>query len=173
MRLNARSEDSSMMTTLRAATIVMAVVLAAAHRGAEGFELITATQARQEAQAEVIARSEITPRLAPGPKGSVPAIRIVSPRAQATNLTAPLRIEVAFKPAPGTHIVPSTFRVLYGLLKIDLTARLRKYATVTERGVVVEGAQVPAGQHRLILQVGDDRGNIGEQELRLHVGPAS
>ena len=67
-----------------------------------------------------------------------------------------MRIEVSFKPAPGTRIVPSTFRVLYGLMKIDLTDRLKKHTTVTETGVIVDQAQVPAGQHRLILQVDDD-----------------
>jgi hypothetical protein len=69
--------------------------------------------------------------------------------------------------------VPSTFRVLYGLMKIDLTDRLKKHTTVTETGVIVDQAQVPAGQHRLILQVADDQGNTAEQELRLRVGAAS
>ena len=84
-----------------------------------------------------------------------------------------MRIEVAFKAAPGTRIVPSTFRVLYGLLKIDLTDRMKKHASVTEQGVVVDQARMPAGQHRLILQVADDQGNTAEQELRLRVGAAS
>jgi hypothetical protein len=33
----------------------------------------------------------------------------------------------------------------------------------------VERAQVPDGQHRLILQVADDQGNSTEQELRIRV----
>jgi hypothetical protein len=173
MRPALNDRNSSMITALRVATIVLAVGLAAAYRSADGFELITAAEAQLEARAEAQAAPEISPRLAPGPKGSVPSIRVVSPRPGSGSLTQPLRIVLAFRAAPGTHIVPSTFRVLYGLLKIDLTARLRKNATVTESGVVVEGAKVPAGQHRLILQVGDDRGNVGEQELRIKVGEAS
>ena len=50
---------------------------------------------------------------------------------------------------------------------------MKKNATVTETGVVVDNAQVPDGQHRLILQVADDQGNIAEQELRIRVGGAS
>ena len=50
--------------------------------------------------------------------------------------------------APGTRIVPSTFRVLYGLLKIDLTDRMKKHATVTEQGVVVD----QEGEHQEILR---------------------
>jgi hypothetical protein len=37
----------------------------------------------------------------------------------------------------------------------------------------VDGAKVPDGQHRLILQVADDKGNTAEQELRIRVGAAS
>lgn len=138
-----------------------------------GFELITAAEARQAAKAELEAPPEIRPRQVPGPKGNVPGIRVLSPSAAGAVVAAPLRIEVAFTPTPGTRIVPSSFRVLYGLLKIDLTERLRKHATVTESGVVVDRAVVPDGQHRLILQVADDQGNTAEQELRIRVGAAS
>ena len=142
-------------------------------QGSGGFELITAAEARQAAKAELEAPPEIRPRQVPGPKGNVPGIRVLSPSAPGTVVAAPLRIEVAFTPTPGTRIVPSSFRVLYGLLKIDLTERLRQHATVTESGVVVDRAVVPDGQHRLILQVADDQGNTAEQELRIRVGAAS
>ena len=170
-------EDRTMITALRIAIVCIAGLMAAAHSRAEGFDLITPAEAQQEAKAEAEAPAEvIRPRAAPGPKGLVPSIQVLSPQGltgAVGAVAAPVRIEVAFKPAPGTRIVPSTFRVLYGLLKIDLTERLRKHATVTESGVVVEQAQVPDGQHRLILQVGDDQGNVAEQELRIRVGAAS
>lgn len=169
-----------MNTPLRTATL--ALLLAAATSAAStawaadgAFELITATEARAEAQAE--ARTPL-PTPAPRtrslvvPKTNQPSIQVVTPTAPGEAVSAPVRIELAFKPAPGTRIVPSTFRVLYGLLKIDLTDRLKKHATVTEEGVVVDRAQVPAGQHRLIMQVADDQGNLAEQELRLRVGGA-
>lgn len=162
-----------MSTLLRIAMTCLALLMAATDGRAEGFDLITAAEAQQEAQAEAV---NPTPPLTRGlvvQRPGQPAIQVVTPQGAATPMNAPVRIEVAFKPAPGTRIVPSTFRVLYGLLKIDLTDRLRKHATVTERGVVVDQAQVPAGQHRLILQVADDQGNLAEQELRLRVGAAS
>lgn len=147
------------------------------------FELITPAEAQREAaaQAEQAARPRVVPRSLPVPRDPGarpgqprrPAIRIVEPRSADAQVPAPLRIEVAFNPAPGTRIVPESFRVLYGLLKIDLTERLRSHAEISESGVVVERAQVPDGQHRLILQVADDRGNLAEQELRIRVGTAS
>ena len=167
-----------MTTLLRLAACLMALLLGAGAAHAAGFDLITAAEAVEEAQAEASAPPEARTRGITLPKDGAPAIRVVVPAATtAAGATAtgaaPVRIEVAFKPAPGARIVPSTFRVLYGLLKIDLTDRLRRNASVTESGVVVENAQMPAGQHRLILQVGDDKGNTTEQELRIRVASAS
>ena len=168
-----------MNTPLRTATLGLALLLATATSHAQapgaGFDLITPSEARLEAQAEASAPpAAMAPRTRSlvVPKPNQPSIQVVAPTAPGTAVNAPVRIELAFKPAPGTRIVPSTFRVLYGLLKIDLTDRLRKHATVTEEGVVVDRAQVPAGQHRLIMQVTDDQGNLAEQELRLRVGGA-
>ena len=150
-----------------------ALAQAPAQTGGGAFDLITAAEAQQTAKAELEAPPEIRPRQAVAPKGNAPSIRVLSPTSAGTAVAAPLRIEVAFTPTPGTRIVPSSFRVLYGLLKIDLTDRLRKHATITESGVVVDRAVVPNGQHRLILQVADDQGNTAEQELRIRVGAAS
>lgn len=136
------------------------------------FELITPAEAQQAALAEAQARPPVRTRQVPAPRPNAPAIRVVTPSAPDTAVPAPVRIQVAFKPAPGTRIVPSSFRVLYGLLKIDLTERLRQHSTVTEEGFLVERAQVPGGQHRLILQVADDQGNTTEQELRIRVAAA-
>ena len=164
-----------------AAALALCVLALTVHpvQAAASFDLVTADEARQEARAEAAearAAPEISPRSVPGPRGLVPAINVVSPTAGATPgapVAAPLRIELAFKPAPGARIVPASFRVLYGLLKLDLTERLKKHAVVSESGVVVEGAQMPDGQHRLILQVADDQGNTAERELLFRVGGAS
>lgn len=162
-----------MNTPLRTLLLCLALLMASAASRAEGFELITAEEAQLEAQAAAAAPREVRTRGLPVARPGQPAIEMVTPAVAGSAVNAPVRIEAAFKPAPGTRIVPSTFRVLYGLLKIDLTDRMRKHATVTEQGVVVDQARVPAGQHRLILQVADDQGNTAEQELRLRVGAAS
>jgi hypothetical protein len=162
-----------MNSALRTTLLCLALLTVSAAVRAESFELITAAEAQQEAQAAAAAPREARTRGLPVVKAGQPAIEVVTPTVSSNAVNAPVRIEAAFKPAPGTRIVPSTFRVLYGLLKIDLTDRLKKHATVTEQGVVVDQARVPAGQHRLILQVADDQGNTAEQELRLRVGAAS
>lgn len=158
---------------LVAVASVALLMLVAGPSRAQGFDLVTAAEAQQAARAESGSTTEVRPRSRGLPNAALPAIRVVTPSDPAAAVAAPLRIELAFSPAPGARIVPTTFRVLYGVLKIDLTERLRKHATVSESGVVVDGARVPDGQHRLLLQVADDHGNLGEQELRLRVGAAS
>ena len=162
-----------MNNPLRTALFCVALLAASIASHAEGFELVTAEEALREAEAVAAAPREVRTRGLPVVKPGQPAIEVVKPTAAGNEVSAPVRIEVAFKAAPGTRIVPSTFRVLYGLLKIDLTDRMKKHASVTEQGVVVDQARMPAGQHRLILQVADDQGNTAEQELRLRVGAAS
>jgi hypothetical protein len=139
------------------------------------FELITPAEARRDREArpknEPPEPADVRTRSLPGATPAF-AIRILAPTSQAA-VPAPLRIELAFETPPGTRVVPSTFRVLYGVLKIDLTDRLRRFSTISERGVVVDQAVVPDGLHRLFLQVADDKGNVAEQELRLRVGVVS
>jgi hypothetical protein len=148
------------------------LMLATGQSGAQPFDLVTAAEAQQAARAE-LAPAPAAPRTRGLPSPALPLIHVVMPADPAAAVPAPLRIELTFSPAPGARIVPSSFRVLYGVLKIDLTERLRKHASISEAGVVVDGARMPEGQHRLLLVVGDDQGHLGEQELRLRVGAAS
>ncbi|MCW5634001.1 MAG: hypothetical protein KIT17_11770 [Rubrivivax sp.] len=168
-------------TALSAQTTPPTALHAAPAGPSFAFELITAAEARRDLEArpknEALDMPELRSRGMPAAAGTaeVPAafaIRVLAPTPQEV-VTAPLRIELAFDVPPGTRVKPSTFRVLYGVLKIDLTERLRRFATISERGVVVDQAVVPDGMHRLFLQVADDHGNVAERELRLRVGATS
>lgn len=148
----------------------MRAVQAAATPGVV-FELVTREEAAREARAAATApapppRSRGVPQ-PPGP-GHAPTIQIIAPEGEAA-VSSPLRLEVSFQPAPDARIVPDSFRVLYGVLKIDLTERLQRQARLSERGVVVEGAQVPQGTHRLLVRVADDKGRVAEQAVVFHV----
>ena len=143
-------------------------------RASDGaFDLITSNEARLEAQAEASAPPANT---APRTRSLVllkpdqPSIQVDTPTAASAAANAPGAHRTGVQAGP-RHAHPAVDpRVLYGLPKIDLTDRLEKHATVTEEGVVVDRAQVPAGQHRLFMQVTDDQGNLAEQALRLRIG---
>ncbi|CAD5374291.1 conserved exported hypothetical protein [Rubrivivax sp. A210] len=144
----------------------------AASGAAATFDLVTADEALREATAPKPARSRAMPPGAASAPVLAPTIQVIAPQGAGNPLSSPLRIEVAFKPPPDARIVPSSFRLLYGVLKIDLTDRVNKHATIRETGVVVSEARVPDGTHRLIVRVADDKGRFGEQELLIRVAAA-
>jgi hypothetical protein len=161
-------------------SFVVALVLAGVGRHAHAqlaFELVSKAEVERDRAARpkddgATPLPELRTRSLTTPGGPVFAIRVLAPSSTGS-VAAPLRIELVFVPLPGTRIVPSTFRVLYGVLKLDLTERLRRFATISETGVVVDQAVVPDGMHRMFVQVGDDKGNVAEQELRFRVGTGS
>ena len=175
-----RLHPPSWALALLMASAVLAAPGIGAQQASSAFVLITPAEAmrdfevraKSEAQALPEARTRGVPGIGGVAGGPVFAIRVLAPSAQGT-VSPPLRIEVVFEPLPGAKVVPSSFRVLYGVLKLDLTERLRRFATISENGVVVDRAVVPEGLHRLVLQVADDRGNVAEQEVRFRVGATS
>lgn len=104
------------------------------------------------------------------PKALVPLIEILKPLPVGDmKVKAPFAITVEFKGQPDAGIVPASFKVLYGALKIDITNRITKYVKVSEQGFNLENAQIPVGKHRLTLQVQDDKQRLAERELRFEV----
>jgi hypothetical protein len=136
---------------------------------APALQLLTEAEAQREAAqagAGVPAEGPRSRSLRP----QSPQIRVIAPLVGVdAAVPAPLRLEVGFQAAPGARIVPASFRLLYGVLRIDLTERLRAQASISESGVLLERALMPPGTHRLWVQVGDDQGNLAEQELRFRI----
>lgn len=141
-------------------------------RAAEpGFVLISPEDYAQEQR---LAAKQLPPAEdAPMAKGlpMPPFIQVVTPRTDLGAVNAPVRIELAFETTSDARIDPASFRVLYGFLKLDLTDKVRKNAQITEKGLVAKDAAIPAGSHKLILRIADDKGRVSEQELRFSVGP--
>ena len=100
----------------------------------------------------------------------VPLIDILKPEvAGDLKVKSPFAITVQFRSQPETPIDPATFRLMYGALKIDITSRVVRFITVTKDGFTLDQAQLPAGKHRLTLQVQDSRQRVAERELRVEV----
>ena len=124
------------------------------------FMLISDDEAQREATAA--AQAPPRPRSMPLPPRPAPAIEVLAPVPEGTAVSSPLRLEIAFKAPADARIVPAGFRLLYGVLKIDLTERLQRHARLNESGVLIEEAAVPQGTHRVIVRVADDKGRIAD-----------
>lgn len=104
------------------------------------------------------------------PRAVVPLIDILKPSAVGeTRIKSPFAIEAQFKGQADAPIDPSTFKVLYGALKIDITSRVARAGKLSPGGFTFDKAQIPPGKHRLILQVQDSKKRVAERELRVDV----
>ena len=121
--------------------------------------------------AEEVRRDRTAPR--PPRDRSLPdplSPRIEVDRPDATHsLVAPISFRVAFRPAPGAAIVASSFHAAYGFLQLDITSRLLERARLSAAELVAEQVDIPAGQHRVTLEIADNTGRIGRRTFRFAV----
>lgn len=133
------------------------------------FELISPSQSQAEQQA----LSEAGPAQGKLPsvrtRAILPSIKVLAPALGVGPLKSPVRIELTFEPAGEAKINTDSFRVLYGVFKLDLTNKIREHAKISEAGVIAERAKIPAGEHKLLIQIADELGRQAETELRFKV----
>jgi hypothetical protein len=99
-----------------------------------------------------------------------PTIDILQPLpTQELKVKAPFAISVKFKNLSDAEINPTTFKVLYGTFKVDITSRLSKFVKISKDGFNLDNAQIPSGKHRLILQIQDEKQRVAERELKVEV----
>jgi hypothetical protein len=93
-----------------------------------------------------------------------PQIKITEPTIEKPLIT-PINIDLKFIQAGSAPIRPETFRICYiGLVTMDITKRITDRVAVSAQGLHVTGAQLPRGQHRLLLLVADERGRLARRE---------
>jgi hypothetical protein len=73
----------------------------------------------------------------------------------------PVTIRIHFRPKEGATIDLASFRVTYGLLGVDITKRIIEHAHVSASGLLANNADVPAGHHRVTLQIADNMQRVG------------
>lgn len=99
-----------------------------------------------------------------------PKIVLLKPRLSKKGIGSPITIELEFQPQSDAKIVPSSLKVLYGVFRIDITDRLlENKAAVTEKGVFVEDAKLPSGEHKVIVEIKDDQDREGRASYSIKV----
>lgn len=97
-----------------------------------------------------------------------PGVELVAPKADFGPVKAPFEFKVAFESRGGKKIDPASVKVVY--LKspfVDLTPRLQ--GAITETGIVLPEASVPAGEHELKITVLDEDGRETNSVIQLVV----
>ena len=132
---------------------------------AQAVVLVTSDEAQQSVKSTAV---ESLLDTAADPNGVRPAIEIRRPQLLSQPLTAPLAIELSFL-AADAPIVPETFRAYYGNLKLNITDRIVKKVKVFAEGLRIDDAEIPSGQHKILLVIEDEKGRRGERELKFTV----
>lgn len=97
-----------------------------------------------------------------------PTIEVDQPN-ETKPIKPPLTIRVRFRPKEGATIDPTSFRVTYGSLGLDITQRVMEHAHVSASGLLANNADVPAGHHRVTLQVADNMHRVGSRTFEFTV----
>lgn len=136
---------------------------------ADGLLLVTDDEVARETSYAATVDERFVPRSVPMP--GAPLIQVRSPSI-AEELKAPFPIRVEFKAVDGAEVLPASFRVYYGFLRLDITDRVVQKVRVEKSGVAIEEAEIPSGAHKLVLQIKDSKGRLGETALSFRVAPA-
>jgi hypothetical protein len=111
---------------------------------------------------EEFQRSQAAPRpearsLRAAPAAGVPAIEVEQPNA-GKPIKSPISIIVRFRAQDGAVINPSSMRITYGWLGIDITSRVLEHSKLTADGLSATDAQLPSGKHRVTISIKDSKG---------------
>ena len=107
---------------------------------------------------------EITPRLLDSPE-----IQVNSPSLTQEKLSSPFSIQVRFKAEEGAKIDIESIRILYGWMKIDITDRIKDYATISSEGIFADSAAFPAGKHKITIEVADTQSRVSLRVIKFVV----
>jgi hypothetical protein len=154
-----------MATQLVRLSTVCSLLVLALSLPTHAVVLVTTDEAEQSAKSTKV---ESLLDTAADPAVVRPAIEIRQPSLLSQPLGTPLAIELSFL-AADAPIVPDSFRAYYGNLKLNITERILKKVKVLADGLRIEDAEIPSGQHRILLVIEDAKGRRGERDLQFTV----
>jgi hypothetical protein len=157
--------DGAMFPRITALGLVVVLLAAAPARPVDAFQLVTAEEARAGAVEDRMALTT-----APADPRRLPSVLIDQPQ-QDNRYTAPLDIRLRFVPSPGARIDPASFRAYYGLFRLDITQRILQNARLTDAGLIASGAKIPAGSHRIQVQIADTAGLVSQHQFSFVIDP--
>jgi hypothetical protein len=143
-------------------TLAMLLLSLAAVLPAQAFELVTAAEAaRDRAAPEAPATRSM-------PHPAAPRIELLAPSI-GKPLPSPMDIRLRWSAVEGATIDTASVRVKYGRLGIDVTERVLGAARVSQTGIDAPAAKLPAGEHRLAVEVSDSQRRVARREFIVEV----
>lgn len=140
------------------------LILFASPSFSSSFVLVTAAEAEREQGLEIAIKG--TKRK---PVPGAPTIKLVSPIIGGGPVKAPVDIELVFEASEQAEVLRESIRVYYGFWRVDVTERILGEAEFTDFGLLAKNAEVPIGEHKLIISVIDSLDREGQQIFEFEV----
>ncbi len=99
---------------------------------------------------------------------SGPVIVVEAP-ATLDNLASPFSLAVRFEPKGNARLDPTSLRIFYGRLRIDITDRVLEHLAMTGNRLVGDNLSLPLGKHRLTLEIADASGRKTRKLVKVTV----
>ncbi|MDF1720851.1 MAG: hypothetical protein P1U65_09265 [Minwuia sp.] len=135
---------------------------------AQAFELISRDEVTAIRDGSLPgAQLEATPRSA---VANAPAIELLEPNA-ANKFRAPVNVHVRLSPVSGASIDMSSLEIRYlgSIFSFDITDRILEHAEVRDGEIVANDADLPAGEHEILIRVSDSLDRTGERRFEFEV----
>ena len=156
------------MKTIRLAfTAMIVAVVTAAQPQTSSFVLVSPAEYQAEVAGAAAAETEFE-LFVKGNDVGAPAIQVQKPQID-KGVKPPVDIEVRFVPERDVSVNLDSLRILYGMLRIDVTSRVLEHASVTAQGVSAPGADLPRGTHTLTIEIADTLGRTARQRFKFEV----
>ncbi len=149
------------------AAIVFAILLAGSV-SAQAFELISRDEITAIRDGSLPgAKLEAAPRSA---VANAPVIELLEP-GSANRFRAPVNIHLRLSPGAGSAIDMSSLEIRYmgSIFSFDITDRILEHAQVTNGEIVANNADLPAGEHEILIRVNDSLRRTGERRFAFEV----
>ncbi len=121
---------------------------------AAAWALIT----KDEFERDSLAPHPVNPLVAAPP--GAPTIKVEQPD-ETLPIKPPVTIRISFLPKAGATIDPASFHATYGWLGIDITGRILEHTHVSASGLLANNVNIPAGHHKVTIQIADNMHRVG------------
>jgi hypothetical protein len=97
-----------------------------------------------------------------------PKVHLINPAPKAGLIKSPFNLKVKFESFGGAKVDTDSILVTYKKTPlIDLTQRMKPF--IQASGINLDSAEVPAGEHRIRVDVKDSKGQAGMLEFTIKV----
>lgn len=122
----------------------------------------------QERAASAAASSN-APRVATANEVTDPVVEIILPRDSA-KIVAPVDFDVRFRTNPPAVIDPSSIRVLYGFLRVDITRRIKEFGgDISAQGIKLAKAPLQPDSYTVTVEVANSQNRKATRTVRFNV----